>query len=71
MTVVAVVVCLYRWRMTHQGGVGPIMAQMGVDRRGIRVIGSVLERRALVLFTPDTTHRQACGKDKKKQKKTI
>lgn len=42
------------------------MAQMGVDWRGIRVIGSVLERCALVLFTPDTTHRQACRKDKKK-----
>lgn len=64
MTVVAVVVCLHSWRMTHQGGVRPIMAQMGVDRRSIRVIRSVLECRALVLFTPDTTHCQACRKEK-------
>lgn len=64
VTVVAVVVCLHSWRMTHQGGVRPIMAQMGVDRRSIRVIGSVLECRALVLFTPDATHCQACRKEK-------
>lgn len=60
MTVVAVVVRLCGRRMTHQGGVGPVVAQVGVNRRGIGVIGSVLERRALVLFTPHTTHCQAC-----------
>lgn len=60
MTVVAVVVRLHGRRMTHQGGVGPVVAQVGVNWRGTGVIGSVLERRALVLFTPHTTHCQAC-----------
>lgn len=64
MTVVAVVVCLHSWRMTHQGGIGPIMALMGVSWRGIGVIGSVLECRALVFFTLDTTHSQACREEK-------
>lgn len=60
MTVVAVVVRLRGRRMTHQGGVGPVVAQVGVSWRGIGVIGSVLERWALVLFTPHTPHCQAC-----------
>lgn len=67
VAVVAVVVCLHSWRMTHQGGVGPIVAQVGVDRRGIWVIGSVLQGRALVLFTPYATHRQACRQEKEKE----
>ena len=67
VAVVAVVVCLHSWRMTHQGGVGPIVAQMGVDRRGIWVIGPVLQGWALVLFTPYTTHRQACREEKEKE----
>lgn len=60
VTVVAVVVRLHGRRVTHQGGVGPVVAQVGVNWRGIGVIGSVLERRALVLFTPHATHCQAC-----------
>lgn len=43
------------------------MAQVGIERRGIRVVGSVLQRRALVLFTPDATHRQACREEKEKE----
>lgn len=61
VTVVAVVVRLHGGRVTHQGGVGPVVAQVGVVRRG--VVGPVLHsagRRALVLFAPDATHRQAC-----------
>ncbi len=69
MTVVAVVVCLHSWGVTHQGGVGPVVAQMGVDRRGIGIgiIRSVLQRRALVFFAPDASHRQACRREKGKE----
>lgn len=63
MAIVAIVVCLHGWRVTHQGGVGPIVSKMGIDGRCIWVIGSVLRCRPLVLFTSDTTHRQAYRKD--------
>ena len=63
MTVVAVVVCLHSGGVTHQGGVRPVVAQVGVGGRVVRVVGSVLQRRALVLFTPDATHRQACREE--------
>lgn len=59
VAVVAVVVRLGDWRVTHQGGVGPIVSEMGVDRRCIWVLGPVLQRWSLVLFTSDTTHCQA------------
>lgn len=65
VTVVAVVVCLHSWGMTHQGGIRPVVAQVGVDRCGICVVRSVLQGRALVLFTPDTTHRLACRRRRK------
>lgn len=63
VAVVAVVVRLRGWRVTHQGGVGPIVSEMGVRRRCIWVLGPVLRRWFLVFFTPDTTHCRAYRED--------
>lgn len=63
MTVVAVIMRLHRWRAAHQGGIRPIVTKVGVDWRSVWVVRPVLQRRALVLFAPDTTHRQACRED--------
>lgn len=61
ITVVAMIGGLHSRRGTHHSRVRPIVAQVSVDCQGIGVVGSVLQRWALVLFTLDTTHRQACG----------
>lgn len=63
MTVVAVVVSIHSRWMTHHCRLGPIVAQERAGRSGIWVVWSVLQSRALVLFTPDTTHRQACKEE--------
>lgn len=60
VTVVAVVVRLHGRGVTHAGGVGPIVAQVGIGGHGVAIFGPVLVLRALVLFTPHATHRQAC-----------
>lgn len=63
VAVVAVVVHLRRRRVAHQGGVGPIVSEIGVRRRCICVHGPVLRRWSLVLFTSDATHCRACRAD--------
>lgn len=60
MTAIAVVVRLHGRGVTHPGGVGPVVAQVGVARRDVAIVGPVLELRALVLFTPHATHCRAC-----------
>lgn len=60
VTIVAVVVRLHGRGVTDAGGLGPVVAQVGVDGHDVAIFGPVLERRALVLFAPHTTHRQAC-----------
>lgn len=60
MAVVAVVVRLHGGGVTHPSGVRPVVAQVGVDGHDVAIFRPVLERRALVLFAPHATHRQAC-----------
>lgn len=62
VTIVAVVVRLHGGGVTHPGGVGPVVAQVGVDGHDVAIFGPVLELRVLVLFTPHATHRRACGR---------
>lgn len=63
MAVVSVVVHLSSWRVTHQGGFGPVVALVSAGRRGVGVVGLVFQRRTLVLFTLDATHRRVCRKE--------
>lgn len=65
VAVVAVVVHLHGGRVAHQGGVRAVGALVDAGRRGIGVVGPVLERRTLVLFTPDTSHRGAWREQRK------
>ena len=56
---VAAVVHLGGGGVAHVGGVGPVVAHVGISRPRHVVVRSVLEGRALVLFALDATHPRA------------